>query len=302
MLLTRKYAWLVSTLSRVAGGLTLAELSDRYERDEAISDGQPLARQTLFRWRDGAFNAFGVVIECEPGGQHRYFISNPGALKSDSLALWLLDTCDTMNTLAAGISLRDRIVVDDVPSSHSHLQTAIQAMNTGCALEVTYRGFDKKCSATFAVEPYCLRLFGRRWYLLGRSVGENRERLYALDRVEAMAVTADSFTLPDGFDARDRFSTYFGVTLDDSVEVADITLRAYGQHRHYLRTLPLHPSQREVCSTTDYADFHLRLRPGYEFCMELLRAGSWVEVMEPQSLRHTMHTLATNLCRMYKDD
>ena len=76
----------------------------------------------------------------------------------------------------------------------------------------------------------------------------------------------------------------------------------FGAHQHYMRSLPLHLSQKELCSCNEYADFELTLRPTYDFIMELQRYGTMIEVMEPQSLRQTMKCCISDLSRLYKSD
>jgi len=76
----------------------------------------------------------------------------------------------------------------------------------------------------------------------------------------------------------------------------------FGAHQHYMRSLPLHLSQKELCSCNEYADFELTLRPTYDFIMELQSYGTMIEVMEPQSLRRTMKCCINDLCELYKND
>lgn len=298
----QKYVWLINTIRR-AGKISLSDLSDRWQRNEELSYGEPLNRQTFNRWRDEVLDIFGVIIECTKGDGYKYYIENPESLSED-VSGWLLDTYDTANTLSCNLTLKNRIVVDDVPSSHGCLKDIMEAMKANRVISLTYKGFGKSEAHTFPVEPYCLRLFGRRWYMLGHSVADNKMRLYALDRIENAEQTKEKFRLPKDFDAKEYFASYFGVTLNDDVEEQRVVLRANRYHKHYLRTLPLHPSQRELPDSDDgeYADFELHLRPGYEFCMELLRAGAMIEVIEPQSLRHAMHGWASDLWEMYKED
>lgn len=81
-----------------------------------------------------------------------------------------------------------------------------------------------------------------------------------------------------------------------------IVVRANRQHQHYLRSLPLHPTQKEIFTCKDYADFELTLRPTYDFIMELLSFGAMIEVMEPQSLRLAMKGWVSDLWELYEND
>ena len=70
--------------------------------------------------------------------------------------------------------------------------------------------------------------------------------------------------------------------------MAHVIIRAYGKTSDYLRTLPLHPSQREIDTTDGHTDFALDIRPTYDFLEQLLQYAAGVEVLEPSSLRQQM--------------
>lgn len=298
-----KYVWIVSTLYRAGDrGLSLKELNEKWMNDENVSNGEPLPRQTFDRWKGNILMSLGVDIDCRRKGGYRYYISNPDSLKSGELSRWLLDTFATANSLSHSTVLKDRILVDDVPSSHDFLTDIITAMNENRIIEITHQSFHRETPGTFPVAPYCLRMFQRRWYLLGKSINDERIRLYGLDRVMKVETTDDTFTLPEDFDAKDYFANSFGVIVGVDIPVQHIVIRAKSPHQYYLRTLPLHKSQKELAANSDYADFELELRPTYDFCMELLRAGDMIEVLEPETLRHEMYTLAKNICDIYRKD
>ncbi len=298
-----KYVWVIKTLHKAGEkGITLADLNEKWRNHEDLSRGEELPRQTFNRWKNELEEVFGVMIECERKGGYHYYIANPEALERNGLSGWLLDTFATAGTLTGHMGIKDRILVEDVPSSHDFLEDIIDAMQHNRMLRITYRGFNKEKSHTFNVEPYCIKMFQRRWYLLALSPYYDKVLLYGVDRIENLSVTKEKFKLPKDFDAEKYFSTFFGIVLDEDVPVQRIVLRADRYHKHYLRTLPLHSSQKELCDEGDYADFELTLRPTYDFCMELLRVGSMVEVIEPKSMRKVMHEWTRDAYELYKND
>ncbi len=303
MSILNKYIWIVDTLFQMGErGLSLKELNEKWVRHEELSRGEPIPRQTFDRWKGSILDLFGVIIGCHTKGGYRYYIENPEILADGEMSRWLLDTYATANALSRYISLHNRILVEDIPSSRDFLTDIVNAMKENKILNLTYKNFVSRNEHYFPVCPYCLKMFQKRWYMLALSVKENRLRLYALDRVVNVQFTEKCFTVPEDFDAKAYFSTYFGIVLDDKVKEQRIVLRAYKQHQGYLRTLPLHPSQREIYTSNSYADFELMLRPTYDFVMELLRMGALVEVLEPSSLRHQMHLWVKDLWNMYKDE
>ncbi len=297
-----KYIWVVNALHKAGErGLSLKELNEKWVRDD-ISYGEPIPRQTFDRWKWAIQDTMGVVIECNLKGGYRYYILNPEVLREGKLSRWLLDTYSTLNSLSQYTALKERILVDEIPSGRDFLTDILDAMREGKVMEMTYRNFTGGNCRTFPVAPYCVKMSQRRWYVLALSVNEDRLRVYGLDRIEHIRATDKTFRMPKDFDAKNYFSSCFGVVRDEDVKEERIVLRASRYHQHYMRSLPLHKSQREIDSTDNYADFELRLRPTFDFCMELLRYGGMVEVLEPQSLRHQMHAFAWELWEMYKND
>ena len=285
-----KYIWVVNALYRAGSrGLSLKELSDKWEREDSVSYGEPLPRQTFNRWKENILMSLGVNIDCRLKGGYRYYISNPESLADGELSRWLLDAYSTANTLSQNTSLKDRILVEEIPSSRHFLTDIVEAMKSNSIVMATYRNFHHKKPYTFPIAPYCLKMFQKRWYVLALSINEDKLRIYGLDRFENIETTKEHFKLPSNFNAKDFFSTFFGIVIDESVPVQRIVVRAYGAHQHYMRSLPLHPSQTELHACEDYADFELTLRPTYDFIMELLSYGAMIEVMEPSTLRQAMH-------------
>lgn len=298
-----KYVWVIKTLHNAGPrGITLADINEKWRDYTDLSRGEELPRQTFNRWKNELQEVFGVMIECERKGGYHYFISNPESLERKGLSGWLLDTFATAGTLTGHMAIKDRILVEEVPSSHDFLEDIIDAMQHDRTLKITYRGFGKEKSHTFDVEPYCVKMFQRRWYLLARSPYYDKVLLYGLDRIENLSINKDKFKLPKDFDAEEYFSTFFGIVLDEDVPVQRIVLRANQYHKHYMRTLPLHPSQRELNDDGGYAYFELKLRPTYDFCMELSRVGSMVEVIEPKAMRKVMHDWTRDVYELYKND
>ena len=88
----------------------------------------------------------------------------------------------------------------------------------------------------------------------------NWKKKFALDRIISLEETVDNFEYPKDFNAEIFFKDCYGVICGTNGEVQKIVLRAYPPYVNYLRTLPLHTSQKELNSTSDYADFELYLR------------------------------------------
>lgn len=284
--LFKQYIWLIDIISQT-GGLSLQELNERWIRT-TMSGGKPMARTTFNRNREAIEELFHVSIECDKTKGSFYYIQNEDILENDSLLHWMIDSLSIGNMLMESSSLQNRIRLEHIPAGKEYLQPIINAMKEGHKLRMTYRKFGQAEPYTIVVEPYAIKVFKQRWYLLAKNYKREAPSVYALDRMEALVETDEHFDLPAGFSARDFFGDCYGVMHDDKHRPQHIVIRAYDRLAHYLRTLPLHHSQSEVATTPTYTDFSYHLCPTFDFMQELLAQGKDVEVLRPASFRREM--------------
>ena len=297
----QKYTWLIDTIRR-AGKISHKDLSDRWSSNKDFSDGNKLHRATFNRWRDAIYDQFGIMIDCQKVGGYLYYISNPEDIDEDKLKKWMLDSFAVGNIIGENLSLKGRILVDEIPSGRDHLTSILEAMKENQVVNITYRPFKKLHSYTFPIKPYCVKLFENRWYVLAHNLRYGDVRLYGLDRVESVETTSDTYQLPKDFDASDYFTTAYGIVIGYDVKPERIVIRANKNHKHYLKSLPLHHSQCLIEDCGEYADFELYLSPTYDFVMKLLQVGSMIEVISPASLRKTMKGWISDMYELYEND
>ncbi len=291
-----KYVWLVETLYK-AKKITLKEINRRWLETD-LSEGLEIPRRTFHTWKNTVEEMFGLVIMCDKSDGDRYYIENREALEDDGLQRWLLNSMSVSNTLLENKSLSDRILLENIPSGQDFLDTVMSAMKKSKILEITYKGYWREHESTFRVAPYCVKLFRQRWYLVANSVYEGKIRIYSLDRVLEAQLTDEPFKYPKNFSPEVYFSGCFGVIRNDGIEVETVKLKVNVNQANYLRSLPLHPSQKETERNADHSIFTLRVRPTLDFQQELLWNGDALEVLEPLWLRQE---LADTVKRMWNN-
>lgn len=301
MIQMQKYTWLIDTIRR-AGKISFEEISERWERNKDLSDYRPLSRATFNRWKDAIFSQFGIIISCQRAGGYLYYIENPEDIDEDNLKKWMLDSFAVGNLIGENLSLKDRILVNQVPSARDYLAALLEAMKENRTVTITYCAFGKTKSYTFCIEPYCVKLFENRWYVLAHNVQYDDIRIYGLDRIEDLKVEDRTFKLPKDFSASDFFSSYYGIVTNMNINPERIVIRAYKDHIPYINSLPLHHSQKLLEDNDEYADFELYLVPTYDFVMRLLHVGAMIEVVSPVSLRKTMKGWISDMYNLYKND
>lgn len=280
-ILFREYIWLVNTIYR-AKKISLSEINDKWIETD-YSGGVEFSRTTFHRHKIAIEDMFGIYIECDRKNGFKYYIGNEYVLQENSVQNWMLSTLSVSSLLAESMSLNERILLENVPSGDEKLKMVIKAMKESKQISITYRRYGGHATRTFDLEPYCIKLFGQRWYMLGR-FADRGFATFSLDRMLEIKMSDEKFKFDEDFDAASYFSDCFGVMLDENSKPEKVVIRAYGFEPYYLRDLPLHHSQREIQSTEEYSDFELRLKITSDFKSKLLSRGEGIEILEPKAL------------------
>lgn len=299
--LVGKYVWLIETIYR-AKKITFKEINERWKDYVEMSGGEKIPLRTFNNWRYAIQDMFGLFIENERCGSYRYYIDNEEDISNNGLRSWIYSTYCVGNALAGCQGIKDRILLEDVPSGQVYLHAIIDAMKDNRVLNITYYSYWREEEYNFNVMPYCVKLYRQRWYMVALSEGYNEPRIYALDRIRQLSVTNDTFKMPKDWNAEQYFDGCFGIITDQSIDKQIIKLRVTADQAKYFRDLPLHQSQEEFERNSDFSIFQLYLRPTYDFMQELLWNGEEVEVLEPQWLRDEMRGRIERMLDLYKED
>ncbi len=295
----KKYIWLVDTVMRAGEkGLTLRQIAERYEQDENISDGEPYARRTFQRHRDEVLDLFGIEIECySDGSEYRYRIADNSS--NDYFRRWLLDSIAVNRIVTDSREVARYISIES--TNNIALPIVLEALKDLRLVNFDYKPYRKESSTHyFNFQPHALKMFERRWYLIGRY--HKTHRTFALDRMTNVVLQEENFKRDPKFDLEKMFSGSYGIIVED-IPVESIWLKVEAHQANYLRSLPLHRSQMELNSKSeDYAIFALRVRPTFDLRQKILSLGSAVEVLKPESLREEMREEVRRMSKMYQAD
>lgn len=283
----KKYIWLVDTLMRSGEkGLTMEQIGNRWNADDSMHDEGAFAKRSFHRHRNEIKDLFGIEIESYGNGhEFRYRIADDG--KNNYFRRWM------MNSIAV-----NRIVTDSqdmaqyvaLESYHdASLSTLLQAMKELHMVSFTYNPYwAEKPLLYYNFKPHALKMFERRWYLIGCYGSNKEQRIFALDRISDCELQEDTYRRDPKFNLEDMFDGVYGIIVDEDMPVESIWLKVDPYQANYLRSLPLHRSQNEIGERDGYPVFSLRVQPTFDFKQKLLSMGSSVEVMKPESLRKEM--------------
>lgn len=223
-MLFKEYLWLIDQLSKE--DKTFAELKENWRhRLEYEDDQRELADKTFYNWRQKIPGTIGAIIERVPGSQ-KYTITNRRTLFNDEATRWLLQSMAISTAVAESKNMRDRVILEQVPSGEVWLKDIMHALQNDKVIEMQYTKYgQERSNHNFKVAPLGIKMHERRWYLLAKDLSEtahNDERpskwdkygvikVYALDRIDRLWVLPETFKYPKGFSARAYFAEFYGV-------------------------------------------------------------------------------------------
>lgn len=290
----RNSIWLVNQLFNYKK-LTLGEINELWLRNVELSGGVEFTRNQLRRAIDSAQDQMGIYIGCNRS-DYTYFIEDSHNTKAAEL---LLSSQAISQVFAHSNSeqLRDRILLDGLPSGHYHLSSILEAMTQGCALELIYQKFADTEPYKCFIEPYCVKLHEQRWYLLARKDHRDHLQVFALDRIQRINILYEvPFTLDPQFDPQAYFAYALGVYAGPELVAEQVLLKVAPFWHKYLVTLPLHSSQRVIDQRSDYSLFAYQLAITPDLINKIVSFGPNLEVLKPDSLRQQV---ADTIARMH---
>lgn len=289
-----KLVWIVDTI-RKSKKITFEELNRKWKENEDLSNGEELLKRTFHKWKESIADTFGLDIECDKRAPYYYSIINDDDLKQGCIENWILSTYAVSNSIMESKSIKDRIILEDVPSGREYLDPIIDAMKKNRLIHISYYNFWRHDTLQHFLIPLCVKLYRQRWYLVGRSCHSCEDRVYGLDRIKDFRLSSHTFEYPNDFDPQEFFNGCFGVISKKDVKIEDVLIKANALQANYIRSLPMMPNQEEIEKNSDFSIFKIRVRPTYDFEQELLWNRDEVEVLEPKWLRKEIAKIAKNI-------
>ncbi len=299
--LFNRYVWLVDTIYR-AERITFEAINEKWSHSELNDSGEDIPLRTFHNHRKAIEQMFDINIECDKRSGYAYYIENSEDMERGGVRSWLLNTFAVNNLINESHKLKHRILFENIPSGQRFLTLIIEAMRDGKTVELTYQSYWHSEPHTFEVEPYCVKVFRQRWYLVAYSPYKNRIMIYALDRVKWLLPTDQSFVLPKDFDPEAYFYNSFGIINDENIKPEEVRIKVYtDENKHlYIQSLPMHHSQEIVKQTEDHTIFRYYIRPTYDFRQEILSHGADIEILSPKWFRDGIASIIKDSVKLYE--
>ena len=212
----------------------------------------------------------------------------------------ILEAFDTFNALNITDRLSNYIHFEKRrPQGTENLYGLLHAIKNKVQISFSYKKFWEDEMSQRTAEPYALKEFKNRWYVLANDLKDNKVKSFALDRLTELEITRKKFQLPIDFDVTEHYKYCFGIISPNEHQPQEVILSFDPFQGKYIKTLPLHESQVILKDHEEELLIKLTLFLTHDFLMEILSYGDNVKVIQPESLIEDLKTSYENALKLY---
>ena len=195
------------------------------------------------------------------------------------------------------------------PKGMEHLPMLIHAIKNSLVTEFLYLKYDNSSQHARRVEPYALKEFKGRWYLLAMEIDGRIEeqgciKTWGLDRIQNLWVTNNRFWKKTDYDPEKEFAGAFGIFSDRDKEAEEVILSFSPMGGKYNESFPLHESQETLVDDENEFRIRLKVKITHDFVSELLSQSDMMKVIAPAHLKNKLidiHKEAIKLLEQVED-
>lgn len=165
----------------------------------------------------------------------------------------------------------------------SPLYNAIKNKQT---LLIDYKSFKSDVSQNIIFHSYHLKQYNNRWFLFGKNEEYRSLTNLAIDRIENIEHSSADFDASEIVNFEDYFDDFIGVTKPINGELIKVVLKVSKNLAPYIKTKPIHGSQKRVDENNEEFVFSINVIPNYELKKLILSFGNEITVVEPNNLKN----------------
>ena len=146
-----------------------------------------------------------------------------------------------------------------------------------------------------------LKEYQNRWYVFGRVEGLNDFRTFGIERIKNLKLTSEKFVRNEKVNPVEMFKNTIGLVYSNST-LQRVVLSFTPQQGNYIKTLPLHSSQKTLIDNDKETRISIDVIPNYELTQQILKHGDRVRVIEPEWLKNEVETTLYKALKNYNNN
>ncbi|MAV52064.1 MAG: hypothetical protein CL829_04825 [Crocinitomicaceae bacterium] len=170
-----------------------------------------------------------------------------------------------------------------------HLAPLLHAIRTKHSVQLSYKKFsDGTQVSTYNMDPYLLKEYRNRWYLLGWDRDKGHIRTLGCDRIQSLDPSEDlRFQMQPSFHATNHFEHALGITVLGDAKPEQVEFLCDPLLGKYLTSQPLHHSQH-IEESSDEVRVTLNVMPTFELLQWLQAHANELTLLAPQSIKQSV--------------
>lgn len=217
-----------------------------------------------------------------------YYVSEDDSTLSLDILKRLIQSIELYNALNTATGIDDIVFLEKRHyQGRNHMSILIKAIKDLTPIRINYQRYEDSRPIELKIYPYALKECRARWYLLGIKENEKKLKAFGLDRICGMETLPGKFKKNTNINIKKKYEDLFGIVDIEELPVEDITLSFNYRDGQYVKSLPIHYSQKikEENRDKDEIIFTLHLKITEDLVLELLSRGKSLKVIEPKHLK-----------------
>lgn len=265
--------------------MSFQEIQDEMLNDpDAIEEKLQTSQRTLQRDIKAIASIYEIEIESDPSS-NKYYIKDD---IEDIQTRRLRENFEIVNAIKMSRGFGNTLIFENRRHlGTEHMAGLIHAIQNNIFVEFNYHKFWDGSHSSRKVKPLSLKEARNRWYLIALDEKDGAIKNFSLDRIEELNITQLKFK-PVTYNAHKEFKESFGIINGTDETAIEVILSFTLQQGRYIKSLPLHDTQKIILENNEEIRFSYFIKPTYDFRMELLSYGDQVKVIQPESLKETI--------------
>ena len=293
-----RYNFIINRLRR--GPATFDEIIDYLKtKSEDLDYNLTISQRTFQRDKQDILSLYGIIINFDKSTK-KYYIDIDDTTDENQR---LLEYFDIINAFRFSENISKYVHLDmHTPLGTEYLLDLKDAIEGHKLITFNHQKFYENEATLRNVEPYILKEFKNRWYLVARDIADKRIKTFALDRISLLKITNVTFPEPTDFDANEYFKYCYGIVRLDDLAPEEVILSFTPKQGKYIKSLPLHNSQEIIVDNDSELMIKLKIFITYDFIQELLQYGVEVKVLKPDLLAKWINEIHSNALKRYESE
>ncbi len=290
-----RYLKIINYLKR--GKASFEDICNNLEKQSEI-EGLDLniSQRTLQRDLNEIRTIYNIDIKCNKSSG-LYYIADEDDLNENQ---HLLASFDLFNALRLTSNYSNLIQFENENVKGSeHIYPLLQAIKSKSLTEIVYKKFYEDQASKVLLEPYLLKQFKNKWYLICVKSESQVIRTYALDRIQTLEIKRKRFVPSGKLDLNTYSNNSFGIINPTNQKVEKIVFSFDSEQANYIKHFPIHKSQKIIKEEDDSVTFQIEVFITYDLLAELLMYGESITIQSPKKLIKELKDSYNNCLRKY---